>query len=287
MTIIDNWKEWRGKGLGSSDAPVIMGVSPWRTRFQLWEEKTGRGAKDQTNWATQRGNDLEPRARAAYELMSDVDMPATLVEHPVYPYLRASLDGFNAAIKKGLEIKCPGKEDHAKALAGLVPEKYTWQLVHQIAVARAEEMDYFSYDGNSGVIVPFKRDQAKEDQLLEEEHKFWRLIQTDTPPELSDRDFKKLKDGESVALFQSYKIAVDLFKRVEADVDAIKAKIVGKYPDEKRVVCAGVSLVRSTRKGSINYEAVPELSGVDLERYRKKATEVVTLKVVKTGSDET
>ena len=37
----EEWLDWRKKGIGSSDAPIIMGVSPWKTPFELWEEKTG------------------------------------------------------------------------------------------------------------------------------------------------------------------------------------------------------------------------------------------------------
>jgi predicted phage-related endonuclease len=36
------WHAWRMQGLGSSDAPVIMQESPWRTPKQIWELRTGR-----------------------------------------------------------------------------------------------------------------------------------------------------------------------------------------------------------------------------------------------------
>ena len=74
-----SWEEWRLKGLGSSDAPIVMGVSAWMTRFGLWELKTGRARPQQTNWAMERGNQLEPKARAHYELISDIDMAPSLV----------------------------------------------------------------------------------------------------------------------------------------------------------------------------------------------------------------
>ena len=31
------WLEWRMGGLGASDAPVVMGVSPYSTSRTLWE----------------------------------------------------------------------------------------------------------------------------------------------------------------------------------------------------------------------------------------------------------
>lgn len=42
--LVNNRKEWlkaRQKGIGGSDAASILGISPWKTNVQLWEEKTG------------------------------------------------------------------------------------------------------------------------------------------------------------------------------------------------------------------------------------------------------
>src|SRR3990172_7017919 len=90
------WLEWKNQGLGSSDAPIIMGVSPWMTALQLWEIKTGKFKPSQeSNWAMERGSRLEPKARAHYQLLTERDMTPALKEHPEYPFLRASLDGFD------------------------------------------------------------------------------------------------------------------------------------------------------------------------------------------------
>lgn len=40
------WLEQRRKGIGGSDAPVIMGVNPWRSPMDLWLEKTGEYIED-------------------------------------------------------------------------------------------------------------------------------------------------------------------------------------------------------------------------------------------------
>ena len=37
----EEWRNWRSKKLGASDAPAVMGKSEWTTAYQLWEEKTG------------------------------------------------------------------------------------------------------------------------------------------------------------------------------------------------------------------------------------------------------
>ena len=50
----------RGSGLGASDAPAVLGISPWVTPLQLFEEKTGRGVEQDENLAMAVGTALEP-----------------------------------------------------------------------------------------------------------------------------------------------------------------------------------------------------------------------------------
>ena len=38
----EEWLQERKKGIGGSDAAVVIGKSKWKNNVQLWEEKTGR-----------------------------------------------------------------------------------------------------------------------------------------------------------------------------------------------------------------------------------------------------
>lgn len=40
------WLEFRKKGIGGSDAAAILGLNPYKTNVQVWEEKTGRRVPD-------------------------------------------------------------------------------------------------------------------------------------------------------------------------------------------------------------------------------------------------
>lgn len=190
------WLAWRKKGIGSSDAPIIMGVSPWCTPYQLWEIKTGIYEKPEiTNRAVERGNAMEPKARALYELERDMDMPAKLVEHESYPWLRASLDGYNETYRIILEIKCPGAADHALACSGSVPEKYWPQIQHQLLVTGADCVDYYSFDGHRGAAVRVFPDIAYCRKLFVTLRDFWEKVQKRTPPPLSERDIVRVRDS--------------------------------------------------------------------------------------------
>lgn len=57
----------RSRFLGGSDAAAVMGLSPWATPVELWEQKTGRKAKEAPSEQAQRiydrGHRLEPFIR--------------------------------------------------------------------------------------------------------------------------------------------------------------------------------------------------------------------------------
>ena len=195
----DNWLEWRSKGIGGSDAPIIMGVSPYKTAYQLWEEKTGRVKRESAdNWATNRGNQLEPIARAKYELANDVEMGPAVCQHEKYEFIRASMDGWNPRLKRGLEIKFSGKADHEGTRAGKVPEKYWPQVQHQFLATGAEIIDYYSYyvpkgvddHQGEGICLSVKPDLEYIKKYLAIATYFWECVTSNTPPQMTMSDFK-------------------------------------------------------------------------------------------------
>lgn len=191
-----DWHAFRRRGLGGSDAPVITGKTPreWSTKLKLWELKTHRRQPDRPNWPMKRGLRLEPFARDRYQDMTGVAMPRVARIHPKYDFLRVNADGVNFALGGGLEIKCPGKEDHAKALDGEIPEKYLDQLIHTMYVLDLDWIDYFSFyprTPNSRVTfrqetatIRVDRKKSRERKLIPLEKQFWEEhIVKDIPPE--------------------------------------------------------------------------------------------------------
>lgn len=176
------WLEWRMSGIGSSDSMAVMGASPWLTRDQLWAQKTERMLPQKSMPWMKRGQDLEPLARKKYETMVGRPMNPANVAHEKHSFLIASLDGISAKGNHLVEIKCPGTQDHAVALKGKVPDKYVWQLTHQLLVTGLKEMDYFSFDGEKGVIVRFVRNVQFEKALLAAETSFWESVIKDIEP---------------------------------------------------------------------------------------------------------
>jgi len=278
---VENWHEWRKKGIGSSDAPVIMKVSPWTTPYELWLEKTGLVTREVSNWATQRGNDLEPVARARYELSTGLSYPAKLAVHNSYNFMRASLDGYNEETNTILEIKCPGAADHQTALDGKVPEKYWPQLQHQLMVTGAKCVHYFSYDGkDSEALVIVEPDVVYMTALMGAELVFWEMVVNMVEPPLTDKDVKTVKDKALIEKADRYVAIDEQIKALETEMKAIREEI-SKAATHARINVGRLKVTRVTRQGTIDYKAIEELKGVDLERYRKGGTSSLTFTISK------
>jgi putative phage-type endonuclease len=169
----DDWLSWRREGIGASDAPVVMGLSPWQKAGELLLLKTGQQAERPANDAMQRGKRLEPMARLAYVQHTGIEVSPVCVQSREHPWMRASLDGLSADGRHVLEIKCPGEKDHSLAASGSVPEKYYPQLQHILAVTGLAEIHYWSFRFDHTVLLKVARDESFIADLVEKEAAFW------------------------------------------------------------------------------------------------------------------
>ena len=112
--------------------------------------------------AMQRGNDLEPEARAYAELMLNVDIEEVgLIKMDDYE-IGCSVDGlFNDT---GIEIKCPNASTHIAYLRkGKLPTIYTQQVQGAMLILDLSEYWFLSYHPDlDPLLIKVKRD----DKLL-------------------------------------------------------------------------------------------------------------------------
>jgi len=59
MPITQHQKQQRKKAIGASDVPAILGLSPYRTAYDVWLDKTGQIPDQEETDAMRRGNYLE------------------------------------------------------------------------------------------------------------------------------------------------------------------------------------------------------------------------------------
>lgn len=190
-----DWLTDRARGIGASETSILLGLSPWNTKFQLWMQKTGLGFSPSPNQfalrAMIRGNLAEPHGRKLFEAKMGCKFDPINLVHEELPYVKASLDGYNAEKKAILELKAPGKTGLADARKGKIPKYYYPQIQQQLLLAKADVCYYVVYDGESEIIVQeVKPDKAYQDMLIVEIKKFWKLVEAKTPPKLSVKDLE-------------------------------------------------------------------------------------------------
>ena len=181
-----DWHVFRGRGIGGSDVAAIMGLSPWKSRAELLQEKVTGKRDTISNFAMARGTRLEPIARALYEARAGCRAVPVCVQHDTIPWARASLDGLCSrdGTRWLCEIKCPAWDQHARTLAGdEVPTYYRCQMQWQLFVCCLDRNDYVSYSDNSEfsegeriVVVPVPADLEYQAELLRECTRFWEAV---------------------------------------------------------------------------------------------------------------
>ena len=123
-----------------------MGLNKYKTTIELWEEKTGRKeAEDISNKPyVKYGTDAERHLRELFKL----DFPQyeviheenTIIRHPKYPFLFASLDGGLKDKKTGemgvLEIKTTNIKNkiQSESWKNKIPDNYYCQVLHYLNV---------------------------------------------------------------------------------------------------------------------------------------------------------
>lgn len=276
------WLAMRKKYIMASDAPIIMGMSPWRTRLQLWEEKLDLKQQPESNFAMSRGVQLEPRALQEYNNRTGNNAKPCVVFSEDIAWMGASLDGLSEDQKIVVEIKCPGKTDHELASFGKIPDKYIAQLQHQLYTSGNYMLHYFSYSEESSFLIEVTRDEIFIKRMLEEEKKFWDMLQNFESPEVHRMDvleFTNKSDdswmqvsGQLKEILNEKQILQIKLKHIEQQEAKLKEILIASC-DGKNCRGNGITLELRTRKGLVDYSLIPELKNVDLELYRKCSTE--------------
>lgn len=273
------WLEHRKNYVGASDAPIIMGLSPWKTPYQLYEEKISNEVDmSPPSASAERGKMMEPIARSEYEKYTGISVSPAMVYHPEILYMSASLDGISEDKKRAVEIKNVKAEYHDLAKNGKVPEIYYPQLQHQLAILFAlygiGVLDYYSYRNGEGALVEVGIDEKYLKKLCKEEGAFWNNnVLLRNPPELSDGDYVSFEgDEEWVKMSEKYLRLEESIKQLEVNKEIYKQWFVDRS-NEKSARGGGIRLRRTRKKGSIDYKAIPEIQQIDTEKYRKKSVE--------------
>lgn len=224
----EEWLKFRSTRIGGSDAPIIMGDSPFMTPHQLWKQKRGLAPAFEGNFATRRGNRFEPVMRSLYELETGLELPPVVLVHKRYNFLIASMDGYSESAKIGFETKVAGKEVYQYACEDKVHPKYLAQVQHQLEVTGAKENHFVvglagkdAFTGTDKIvdvkIVKVVRDAKYiEETLLPKEIEFYGHMIDGTEPELTKDDVIEVDQPDMVVLAnenQRERLIAELFEK--------------------------------------------------------------------------
>lgn len=266
----EDWLTWRRQGIGSSDAPVLMGVSPWQTLYGLYMDKVEGVNSFTGNWVTERGKRLEGFARDQYETLRGIKAPPKTISDNEYPWMRASLDGFCEKTQRLVEIKCPiGKDRHATE----VPEKYWPQVQWQLMVSRREKLDFVIFGETEIIrIIEVVADPFYQDALREKALWFWNEhIQKRIPPECDEEKIEDAIFEAKVSEYHELGQHIGVLDKVRKQMGAI----IGERLNKGTTLVGSYSVKILEVKGRVQYDEIPELEGVDLEKYRGGSTKQI------------
>ena len=202
------WLEHRKNFLGGSDASAILGLNPWKSNVQLWEEKTGLVIPEDISSKpyVQYGISAEPIIRDLFQL----NYPQYKMRYEENwsfvndrtPYAAVSMDGEITEIATGrLGIwECKTTEIVSsmskEKWSGKIPDNYFCQLIHSFNVRedcdfailtalltwKFEDKEIYQQLRNYHI----ERSDVLEDisYLAEEEKKFWKQVQERKRPAL-------------------------------------------------------------------------------------------------------
>lgn len=204
---LKNREEWlqNRTRIGGSDAAAILGMNPYKTNVELWQEKTGQRVPEDISEKpyVKYGTEAERPLRELFAI-GFPEYKVDYVENNMFlntkcPFAHASLDGWltDSNGRKGvLEIKTTNilQSTQKEKWNGKIPDNYYIQLLHNLyvtefefAVLKAE----LRFNYNNDVFFNTKhyfveRSEVEDDiqYLAEQEGKFWRYVVEGKEPPL-------------------------------------------------------------------------------------------------------
>ena len=182
------WHALRAEGITATDATVIAGLSPYKTPYQLWAEKTGKAQPTPVGAAAHRGIILEDAVARFYEEETGTELRKSngVVRLTEQPWAMASLDRTVVGQPGLVEIKTSASRRWSLYP---VPPEVQAQVQWQMFVTGAPWIDVVALLG--GLVFRIERvkaDTKLQGELYNRAIAFRNAIATDTPPPMQGTD---------------------------------------------------------------------------------------------------
>lgn len=296
------WLDMRKKSVGGSEIAAALGLSRWRSPFDVWAEKTGHVTrKDEPTDAMRFGTLLEPVIRKEFARRNGLEVCECpyILAHKDYPFMTCNLDGY-VKLPDGscavLEIKTANtfaSDDWANMGA---PIEYVMQVQYYLAITQMRFAYLAVLIGSSDYRqVIIERDDEVIAVIIEKLKDFWKMVETNTPPTVRGMDNNILaslypnsrttvmalgKEHEAILTqYEEAKKAMDEAKKLKEDAEAkLKALM-----QDNEVACCGEYKVswKSSSRTTFSSDKAKELLNMEQIKSCMVESSVRTFRVTK------
>ena len=256
--------------IGSSDCSAILGVNPWKSTRQLYDEKTGEYIEEispKKERIFSRGKRWEPVVieMLVDELESrghDVDIlyRNNRYTDPEFDFLAAEID--LEILLDGEHVNCEMKTVHPFAVRDWgaeetdeIPIYYLTQVLHGMMITGRSKTIVAALIGADDLrvhVVP--RDDEMIQFIRQKEIEFWQRIQDRKPPDaVSAEDVKRLYQHDSGIVIEADKTILDMVgelqrlrsdnKLLETNIETLNTKIKALMGEASAVIYQGTRIV--------------------------------------------
>lgn len=187
-----NVTEKRTQYVGGSDVPVILGLSKYKTQFELAKEKAGIIQPEKSsNPYIQYGNKMEPLIREYINTLNSLNFhPDTFIDKE--NMIRSNVDGIDLDNHILLEIKTHGTNPTEKVYEAQMQLyfhqtgcDYGWLAMYH----RPKDFD-LEFDRENLVIKEIERDQIYIEKILDSIETFWiRVEYLKENPDMTEQEY--------------------------------------------------------------------------------------------------
>jgi len=264
MLINQDFSVDRSKYIGGSDIGAILGLSPYRTRLEVWMEKTGKPIGLLDSLPLRFGSFAEEFVASEYARATGFELTQDQSTHihPAHAFMSAHIDRFvlgDGTAKSPTRIlECKTANPFTKAKWGepgtdQVPMSYLCQCIWYMAITGIEKTDLAVLFGNSDFLVyEINRDLELESLVLEKAKYFWQeyVLKDIAPPAQTEHDYQLLFDkGNQVQSKEANIEIIKITKRLHAlnkeidsreeEISSIKKIVMGHMGEAETLTYQG------------------------------------------------
>lgn len=235
----------RKSGIGGSDCAAVLGLSKWRSPFEVYVDKItppdegevddGSGGGDGPLYI---GSMLEPFVRSEYAKRAKrvVTKPKAMLRHAKYPWLIANPDGIVKDSRGRFDYGWEGKvigtapdEEWGEEGSDQVPVDYLIQCQHYMLVTGLPRWDLSALIGNRTVRTYVLNASPKlHEVIIDRTHDFWvNHVQARVAPLFSTADevrqlFTKARFQSPVQANDDVLVAINALSAVRAEIKRLE-----------------------------------------------------------------